>query len=1058
MKLPKSALSLIVMFLLGALPVFGQSVSLSGTVIDSKGEPIPGVVLLGPGNANAITDIDGKFSLTVPQGAEVEVSCLGYQSYSFKAGSRAKMTITLEEDSQALEESVVIGYGTQKKAVITGSVTNITSKTILTTTSNDLVNKLQGKVSGLNIRRNTDTPGAYDSNINIRGFGTPLYIIDGINRDGTDFNKLNSEDIESITVLKDASAAIYGLNAGNGVIIVTTRSGSNHGLARFQFNANIGFSSPTDRVRMADGYEYYWLRNAANINAGDEQYISPVELEAWRTGVDTIGADGTVNRHVSTNWYDATCKPFSVRQEYSLSADGGVKAVKYYFNVNYSTDNGLLRSGDINYNKWSFRTVVTADLARDLQLQANVSGYMDDRWDPAADMFNVFRGTICSLPTKPVYATLDVAPYNAWPYYNGVKDGQSYNPVAQSYVSEGGYHHYINNAVQSVFTLTYKPAWLEGLEFKGVVSFDKRFAQTKILRRNWKMYNYNVVTGTVADEDWNPNVQIKNNDDYRHYYNYLAQINFNREFGKHHIGASAIFEAFVYNRNWTDINKYFDFFTTDQIDYAGDKDASSSGNEDHQRRVGFIGRLNYDYAGKYLLEAAVRRDGSYRYHPDVRWGTFPVFSGGWRISEEKFLKDKVKWLSNLKLRASWGILGEDAGDAFQFIEGYGLSHGAGGWWEYNPAAISYGVTFPALTNSTLSWLKSYLFDVGLDLGLFNNQLSLSFDFFQKDKTGLLARKSSELPNTYGASLPQENLNSNRTLGVEFSFEWKSRIGEFFYSVSGNTTFGRTMNMYVERGPYNSSWDRYRSGNDYRWTGMGWVYNLIGQFQPGETDPYEHIYDPDTPVYSGVVGNRYIEPGDWIFEDVNGDGRITGDDYRPITFSPSSQPILNYGLTLSGNWRGLDFNILFQGAAGFSAYYSGPYAEPFWLGANVPAYMMDSWHHEDIFDSNSPWVPGTFPAIRTGDKAPYTNAPSSFTYKNCAYVRLKNIELGYTFNQRFLKKAHIDKLRLFVSANNVVTICDKYIKAFDPEKVAGQQSLGWNYPLMMTVNTGINLNF
>ena len=1044
-KLQKVLLVLAAMLLL--TPAWAQNVRVAGTVVDNQDEPVPGAVLLGPGNVNAITDLDGKFSMSVPSSAEIKVTCLGYLPYTFKAKGATSVKITLMEDHENLEESVVVGYGVQKKAVITGSVTNVSSREILTTTANDLVTKLQGKVSGLNIRNNTATPGAYDHSINIRGFGGPLYIIDGINRDGTDFNKLNPEDIETFTVLKDASAAIYGINAGNGVIIVTTKSGSHHGTARFQFNANMGFSTPTDRVRMANAYEYYWLRNAANINAGDPEYISPEELEAWRVGEITFDKDGEIQRHKSTDWYDATCKKFSARQEYSLSADGGVKGVKYYFNVNYSTDNGLLRSGDINYDKWSFRSVVTADLAKDLRLSANVSGYMDDRWDPAADMFNVFRGTICSLPYKPVYATLDVEPFNAWPYYNGVKDGQSYNPVAQSYVSEGGHHHYVNNAIQSVFTLTYSPTWLEGLEMKGTVSFDKRFAQTKILRKNWKMYTYNSITGEVADEDWNPNVQIKNSDNYLHVYNYQGQVNYKKEIKQHHIGASAIFEAIVRDNDWNSINKYFDFFTQAELDYAGDKDQTTGGNEDHQRKLGFIGRFNYDYASKYLLEAAVRRDGSYRYHPDVRWGTFPVISAGWRISEENWFKNNIKWFSNLKLRASWGIMGEDAGNAFQWISGYGI----GGWWEYTPGAVTNGVTSPALVNEHLSWLKSYMADIGLDIGLFDNKLSLTVDVFQKDKTGLLATRSVDLPNTFGAAFPQENLNSNRTRGIEFSFDWQHRFGDFFYNISGNATFGRTMNMYIEHGPFTGSWSIYRGANDYRWSGLGWIYNILGQFQT-----YEEI--ENAPVYNTGQGNKYMQPGDWIYEDVNGDGVIDDDDRRPISLSPGAAPIWNYGLTIAGNWRGLDFSILFQGAAGFTVFYSGPYAEPFWLGGNVPAYLMDSWHHEDIFDSDSPWVPGFFPAVRTMDKDPYRNYASAYTYKDCSYVRLKNVELGYTLNKRFLKKVHIDKARFFLNVNNPYTWCNRFVKAFDPEKVAGQQNLGWNYPLMMTFNTGINLNF
>ncbi|MBQ7458877.1 MAG: TonB-dependent receptor plug domain-containing protein, partial [Bacteroidales bacterium] len=381
MKLFKTIIPILLLLLVATTAASAANVTISGVVIDNAGDPIPGVYLVGPGQSHAVTDIDGKFTLTVPEGSEVKVTSMGYLPYSFKARKGDKLTITLMEDHESLDEAVVVGYGVQKKAVITGSVTNVASREINTTTANDLVTKLQGKVSGLNIRNNTSTPGAYDHSINIRGFGGPLYIIDGINRDGTDFNKLNAEDIESFTLLKDASAAIYGINAGNGVIIVTTKSGSNQGSTRFQFNANMGISTPTDRVRMANAYEYYWLRNAANINAGDPQFISPEELEAWRiaceTGTDyqTFGEDGEIIHHMNTDWYKATCKDFSVRQEYSLSADGGSKNVKYYFNVNYSNDNGLLQSGDINYDKWSFRSVVTANLAKDLKLQANVSGY-----------------------------------------------------------------------------------------------------------------------------------------------------------------------------------------------------------------------------------------------------------------------------------------------------------------------------------------------------------------------------------------------------------------------------------------------------------------------------------------------------------------------------------------------------------------------------------------------------------------------------------------------------------------------------------------------------------
>jgi len=1038
----KRLLNVILALLIVALPFTfsitaraaqAQPVKVSGTVVDGQGQPLPGVFIVGANNANTMTDIDGHFSITVPAGSELTVSCMSYVTYKFKAVDKDGMTITLVEDTQSLDESVVVGYGTQKKAVITGAVSSISDKSIATTTSNDLVSKLQGKVSGLNIRTNTGSPGSYDSSINIRGFGTPLFIIDGINRTATDFYRLNSEDIQSISVLKDASAAIYGLNAANGVLIVTTKTGNDFGKPRFQFNSNMGFSQPTDRVKMADGYSYYYLRNAANINAGNPEYISPEELEKWKNG-----------EYTSTDWYGETFRKYSVRREYSLSADGGNKSVKYYMNVNYTSDDGLLKSGDINYDKWSFRSNISADLSKTLTASVNVSGYMDASENPASDMFNIYRGTVTSLPYKPVYAN------NNPDYYNGVKDGQAYNPVAQSFIENVGYKRQEINAIQTVFLLKYKPLFLEGFELKGTVSLDKRWVRSKGLRTNWKMYSYDSSTDTYASEDWNPLTKITTSYNNLRNLSYQVQANYKKDFADaHHLTCSGIFEARGSDNDYASIEKYFDFYTNDQIDYAGDKDAKSGGNESHARNMSFIGRVTYDYKGRYLLEAAVRRDGSYRYHPDIRWGTFPVLSAGWRISEEPWMKSAKAVFSNIKLRGSYGIIGQDAGNAFQYIYGYTVS--GGGWWEFEPSAVTNGVSTPSLVNEHLTWTKSYLTDIGVDLGFFDNKLSFTFDVFRRDMTGILASRNVDIPNTFGATFPQENLNSRRSQGFELSFGYQNRIGDFFYNISGNATYGRTMNLHVEHSPYTNSWSEYRSGSENRWNDLAWVYNIIGQFQSEEEIQ-------NYAVYSTSLGNKRMLPGDWKFEDVNGDGVIDGDDTRPISLSSGRAPIWNYGLTLSCSWRGLDCSMLLQGAAGFVTFYSGPYAEPFWQDGNIPEYYIDAWHHEDPFDSSSPWVAGSLPSIRTLSNDPYRNYASCMTYKDCSYLRIKNIEIGYTFNQRFLKKAHVEKVRFFANANNVMTFCNKYVKAYDPEKVAGSNNVGWNYPLLKTINTGLNINF
>ena len=1011
--------------------------TVSGVVVDEMGDPIVGafVTVAGKPSLGVMTDIDGKFSLKAPSGSTITVSCIGFLNAEAAAGS--DLTIKLMTDLQNLEEAVVVGYGTQKKANLTGAISNINEKAISATTSTDLTSKLQGKVSGLNIRNTSGEPGSYNNTINIRGFGTPLFIIDGIQRSSTDFNRLNSEDIESVSVLKDASAAIYGLNAANGVILVTTKTGKG-GKTRFQFNANVGISSPANRVEMCDAYGYYLLRNDAAINAGGDAYISSEELAKWESG-----------EYTSTDWYDETFKSNTVRQEYSVSAEGGSEKVQYYFNLNSTQDEGLLKSGDLNYDKLSFRSNVKAQLTETLQAKINVSAWKDNRTTPTSGFFNIWRGATTAIPWKTVYAN------NQEGYYNDVRDGQSYNPVAISYSDNVGYNRWDNTAIQTDFDLSWKPKFAPGLEIKGNVAYDARFYHNKALTLKCPLYTYAEETDSYTEQYWSSKSSIG---EYRSNETWLTtqlQANYKKTFAeKHNLALTYVFETRSYDESHNNTNKYYDFYTNDQVDYAGDTDMTSTGNESHTRNMSHIGRINYDYAGKYLLEVAARYDGSYRYHPNVRWGFFPVVSLGYRISEENFIKDNVNWLSNLKIRGSYGAIGQDAGNAFQYISAFKSS--GGGWAEFEDGVITEGVSNPALVNENLTWTTAYLANIGLDLGLFDSKLNFTFDAFQRDTKGILAYRNVSVPNTYGASFPQENLNSNRVHGLEFSASYQDRIGDFFYSISGNCTVSRTMNLYIERSSFLSQYSQWRNGSDYRNTNIAWIYNYIGQFTSQEQiDNYA--------VYGGTNGNKYVLPGDWMYEDTNDDGVIDGDDCMPISYGystdGSNQPVWNYGLTLSGSWRGFDINILFQGAAGFTTYHGLTYTIPFWENGNVPTWFLDCWHHEDRYDASSPWVAGEWPAIRLGSYAPYQNSyASTMSYLDCSYVRLKNVEIGYTFTQPFIKKIGLDQVRLFVSGNNLLTFCNKYVKPYDPEVMAGSANTGWVYPLMKTFNMGINVNF
>ncbi len=1011
------------------------NVIVQGKVVDEGGNPVPGAILVVESNSfyNAMTDENGAYSIEVPKGSKVSVSCIGFVAFSFTANS-VTQNVTLMSDMQSLDESVVVGYGTQKKANLTGAIAVISEKAISATTTNDLVTKLQGKVAGLNIRNNSGTPGSYDNNINVRGFGAPLYVIDGINRTAADFNRLNSEDIESISVLKDASAAIYGLNAANGVIIVTTKKGNDVGRARFQFNANVGFSSPTDQVEMADAYTYFYLRNAANINSGMEPFITPEELEKWKSG-----------EYTGTNWYDEVFKKNAIRQEYSVSADGGSERVQYYFNVNYTADNGLLKSGDLYYNKWNFRSNVTAKLTDGLKAAVKVSGYIDESESPTSNFFNIWRGTVNSLPYKPVYADPEET------MYNSVKDGQSYNPVALSYSENTGYNRTRHTSVNTTFNLEWNPTFCRDFTLSGTVAYDKRLTHGKTLKKNWTMYTYDEANETYVGEDWNPIAKITSSYNNISYITTQVQAKYNKLFADaHNFGAQFIFETRASDNDYDSIEKFYDFYSNDQLDYASNNDAKAAGNEIKTRNMSFVGRLNYDYRGRYLIELAARYDGSYRYSPKVRWGFFPVVSLGWRISEENWMKGASDWLSNLKIRASLGQIGYDTGDPFQYIAGFSTS--GGGWYEFSEGKTTTGVATPALVNETMTWTKNTIADIGVDLSFLDNRISVTADIFRRDKTGILAYRSVSLPNTFGATFPQENLNSNRTHGFDLAVGYQDRVDDYFFSISGNVTWARTMNRYLEGANYLNSWSNYRNNMTNRYSDIAWVYHVIGQFESQEEiDNYA--------LYSVSRGQQYVQPGDWKYEDVNGDGVIDGDDMRPISLSNGASPHWNFGLTLSGSWRGLDYNILLQGAAGFKTYHDLTYTTPFWQESNIPTYYLDSWHHEDPYDASSPWVKGSLPSVRTNTFAPYLNQyQSTASYMDCSYVRLKNVEIGYTFNQQALRKAKIEKIRLFVSGNNLLTLCNKYAKAYDPEVTAGSANTGWVYPLSRTWNVGINLNF
>jgi TonB-linked SusC/RagA family outer membrane protein len=1009
-----------------------ESKKINGLVTDSKGEPIIGASVVIKGlNTGTITNIDGTFSLEVQDQSEITISYIGYKQSFLKIGKSNNYKISLEEDSKALDEVVVVGYGTQKKKNLTGAVSTIRADEMQSTVATGVAQKLQGKVSGLNIRQNTGEPGSFDNAINIRGFGEPLYVVDGIVVPAMDFLKMNGEDIESLSVLKDATAAVYGMNAANGVVIVTTKHDTK-GKTKFQFSTNLGWSRPTDQVKMANAYEYMTLRNEANTNFGIPALLSKDELQKWKEG----GPE-----YKSTDWAAETFNQFASRQEYSLSAEGGTEKMSYYLNLNEIKDNGLYKTNSLNYNKLSFRSNITAYLTDNIKAIFNISGFFDQQETPASNSWNVIRGTVTSLPINSVYAN------NNPKYLNRVQDGDGINPVATTSTDLTGYTRNNNDNYKTSLELVYSVPFIKGLAIKGVGAYDKSFGSFKGLQKEYPLYDYDNATDTYLPTFLSNPSSIKNN--YSNSYNLLlrGQADYKTTIKKNNnINATFVFEqkeSFIRTAN---ITKYYDFYTNDQIDQAGNTNASSGGNELTTRGQSYLGRLNYDYKGKYLLEFAGRYDGSYRYAPDRRWGFFPVVSGGWRISEENYMQ-KISYLSNLKIRGSYGKIGQDAGDPFQYIPGFTTG---GGWYEFTNGFTTQGLNTPALVNKQLTWMTNTISDIGFDLGLFKNKLSITIDVYQKDRDGLLALRNVSLPNTYGGTFPQENLNKDRVRGVEFSFVHQNTIGKVNYTIQGNFNYNQTMAEYVEGPAFTDSWDYYQNQSVGRNSGIVWTYNVIGQFKS-----LEEI--AKAPIYGGSLGNSKVLPGDYIYEDVNGDGVIDGKDLKPLYYD--NNPRINFGLTLGANWEGFDCSIMFQGAAMFSTMMENAYVGTFYQESNVPSYYMDRWHKADPYDPTSAWIPGKYPAMRTQANYGilYPTGGASWR-KDCSYLRLKNFELGYNFNKNLIKNIGFNNLRLFVNATNIYTWADDFIKPFDPERIAGAYNTGWIYPIQQTYTIGLTLNF
>ena len=637
---------------------------------------------------------------------------------------------------------------------------------------------------------------------------------------------------------------------------------------------------------------------------------------------------------------------------------------------------------------------------------------------------------------------------------------RTYNPLAFATESISGYEKWNNFQYQSTVDLSYEVPGITGLKLSVVGAYDGNI-------QNWsnlaKAYNIYDKWSDALVRSWFP-AKYRNTNSIFTRLVFQGQANYKNTFaGNHNVSGTLVWEAKLIQNNYLSaLRQYDNVYTTDIIDQGSLTNMQTAGYRDTQKYLSLLGRFNYDYKNKYLFEFLFREDGSYRYAPKSRWAFFPSVSAGWRISEESFMNN-LEVISNLKLRASYGMMGADAGNPFEYVAGYQFS-GIDGGYIFNNNILTAGAYPPGVVNNNLSWVETRTLDIGLDLEMWKGKFAFTMDVFQKYRDGLLATRIQSVPNTFGAAFPQENLNSDKVQGIEFMVSHRNIIGKFEYGISANMTYARKYLIHTERKPYVSSWEEWKDpwGNN-RVLGREWIYSRGEQ--------YTNIEDFQTaPLYGGALGNSKCTPGSYEIIDVNGDGVINGNDMTPSIWAGQYQgyatnPPLQYGLNLSVSWNGLDFNTLLQGSSLFTVV-TAP--NDVWGYGRYPTLFekfQDRWHtadpKADPFDPNTEWISGRYPALKTGVNTSNTGDAliTDMWRFDATYLRIKSLELGYTIPANVTRKISMDNVRVYVNCFNLYTFCaSEDAKGLDPEREEGAYAADLTYPLMRSFNFGFNINF
>ncbi|MBI0398565.1 SusC/RagA family TonB-linked outer membrane protein [Cyclobacterium marinum] len=982
----------------GNIEILIEERPIKGRVVDSNGQGIPGATVLVQGtNIGTATDIDGNFSFEVPENAVLIFSFIGYQQQVVSVGNRSEIEVTMTEDLSSLDEVVVVGYGTQKKVNLTGAVSSITSKEIVNQPVGQTSMALQGIAPGVTVTQRSGQPGSDGGSIRIRGVGTlgdsnPLVMVDGIE---TSLNNVDPNEIESISILKDASsAAIYGARAANGVVLITTKRGIEG--VRVNYNMYAGFQVPTQLPEIVGAIDHMEMANEAFTNVGNDPQYTDEFIEAYKAGMPS-------DQYPDTDWQEITMSNVAFMQNHNLSINAGSEKSKLFASVSYLDQEGIIPN--TSFNRFNLR----------LNSDINVS----ERLTLSTDIF--LRRAFQKQPssgTSYVFHWMRRIPSNEVGILSNGRYGEGWNgdhPLARA--KDGGLN--TNESLDAIlnFRLNYKIS--EGLN-----------AEVMYAPKFWNPHSkvFSNITQTYARDGVTPThfVPQRNSlsESYtREWYNNLrAIVTYDKTFNQvHTIGVTAGYQQEDQTNAW--ISAYREVFPLpqyEQINAGNRANERTGGAASHWALQSVFGRVTYNFDERYLLEGNVRRDASSRFAEGNRSGVFPSFSAGWRVSEESFMEPYSGIIDQLKLRASWGQLGNQNIGLYPFAAFMSLG---GGSQDYTfNGENSPGAALNSMANSSIKWETTETTDIGLDFNLWG-KLDVSADYYiRRTKDILLALN---IPQTLGLSAPFQNAGEVLNKGYDLMVNYRNKVGELNYSIMVN--YSDVRNEIIDmRGIENTGLTVNREGYP--------IGSFFGYVDQGLFQTQEEVDN-----HADQFGN--IAPGDIKYKDIDEDGMINDRDLAVIG---SPIPRHTFGLRVSADYKGFDLSVFLQGVGKADGYMYGQGIMPFYLGGTVQEQHKDRWTPTN--------TDAAYPRLAWNQTNNEQN--SSFWMRNAAYLRGQNIQVGYTFSETVLSKLNIRGLRMYLSGRNVFTVHDFY-EGYDPE--APVSNGGW-YPQMATYTMGLNVNF